>query len=154
MEAKSLAPPHAGNKTAVHQLKQFYEQFSSATIARLDEIYTQDVEFRDPVHTINGSLGLKNYLRRMATNLSHYRIRYVAEVIGENSAYFTWEMDYAHRSLNHGRILTARGMTQVLFTTKVFYHEDSYDMGALLYENVPVLGAATRHLKKRLARQD
>ena len=37
------------------------------------------------------------------------------------------------------------------FTDKVYYHEDCYDLGALLYEQVPVLGFATRTLKHRLA---
>lgn len=154
MEAITLIPSRTAVNPVVPQLKLFYEQFSVATIAGLDDIYTQDVEFRDPVHTVHGSLGLKHYLRRMATNLRAYRIRYLDEVIGENSAYFTWEMDYAHRSLKRGRVLTVRGMTQIRFTTKVFYHEDSYDMGALLYDHLPGLGTATRHLKQRLARQD
>lgn len=155
MEAKSpLAPTRAGGNLIVLKLKQFYEEFSVGTIARLDDIYTQDVEFRDPVHTICGSLGLKNYLRRMGVNLRYYRIRYLDGILSENTAYLSWEMDYAHRSLQRGRIFTVRGMTRIHFTTKVFYHEDSYDMGALLYDHVPGLGTVTRHLKQRLARQD
>ena len=76
MEAKSLlAPTRGGGNPVVLKLKQFYEEFSSGTIAGLDDIYTQDVEFRDPVHTISGSLGMKNYLRGMAGNLRYYRIR-------------------------------------------------------------------------------
>ena len=154
MEAKSLlAPTRGGGNPVVLKLKQFYEEFSSGTIAGLDDIYTQDVEFRDPVHTISGSLGMKNYLRGMAGNLRYYRIRYLDEILGENSAYLTWEMDYAHPSLQRGRVLTVRDMTRIQFTSKVFYHEDCYDMGALLYDHVPGLGAATRHLKKRLAQQ-
>jgi hypothetical protein len=145
--------PLAGINPVVSQVKQFYEQFSAATIARLDEIYTQDVEFRDPVHTIRGSLRLKGYLRRMATSLSHYRMHYVDEAIGEHSAYLTWEMEYAHARLRGGQIITLRGMTRLHFTNKVFYHEDSYDLGALLYEHIPGLGLATRQIKKHMARQ-
>ncbi len=136
------------------QVKQFYEQFSAGTIARLDDIYTQDVEFRDPVHTIHGSLRLKGYLRQMAANLTHYRMRYVAEVVEQHSAYLTWEMEYAHRHLRGGERLTVRGMTHLLFTSRIYYHEDSYDLGALLYEHIPGLGLATRALKQRMARQD
>ena len=150
----AIAAPRSSNVQLVLQLKQFYANFSAGTIARLDDIYTQDVEFRDPVHTVQGSLGLKNYLRGMATNLTHYRIRYVDELIGDHTAWLTWEMEYAHPRLEGGKGLTVRGMSQLKFTSKIFYHEDSYDMGALLYEHVPGLGTATRYLKKRLARQN
>ena len=154
MEAMSTALPRDAANLLVVQLKQFYQQFSVGTIARLDDIYTQDVEFRDPVHTMHGCLALKNYLRRMAANLTHYRIRYLDEVLGEDCAYLTWELDYAHSRLRKGRIITVRGMSQVRFTSRIFYHEDCYDMGALLYDHVPGLGTATRHLKQRLARQE
>jgi hypothetical protein len=61
-------------------------------------------------------------------------------------------MDYAHKRLRQGRIITVRGMSQVRYTTRIFYHEDCYDLGALLYEHLPGIGLATRHLKHRLAR--
>lgn len=152
METKPAVMTRDAASQLVLQLKQFYEQFSVGTIARLDEIYTQDLEFRDPVHTLHGSLAVKSYLRRLAGSLTHYRIRYLDQNIGEQAAYLTWEMDYAHRRLRQGRIITVRGMSQVRYTTRIFYHEDCYDMGALLYEHLPGLGLATRHLKQRLAR--
>jgi hypothetical protein len=149
---ESSQPNPAGN-LVLPQVKQFYEQFSEATIARLDAIYTQDVEFRDPVHTIQGSLRLKGYLRQMAESLAHYRMRYVDEMVQQNSAYLTWEMEFAHRRLRGGEIITVRGMTHLMFTNRIYYHEDSYDLGALLYDHLPVFGFATRALKQRMARQ-
>jgi hypothetical protein len=135
----------------VQQLKEFYSGFSLDTITALDAIYTQDVEFRDPVHTMHGCLAVKAYMRRMATNMTHYRIHYVDELVGSNSAYLTWEMEVGHPRLKGGKPFLVRGMTQIKFTGKVYYHEDSYDLGALVYEQVPVLGVMARGLKQRLA---
>jgi hypothetical protein len=135
----------------LQQLKDFYSGFSLDTIAVLDAIYTQDVEFRDPVHTMHGCLAVKAYMRRMATNMTHYSIRYLDELVGSNSAYLTWEMEVAHPRLKGGKPFVVRGMTQLKFTGKVYYHEDSYDLGALVYEQVPVLGVMARGLKQRLA---
>lgn len=149
MEAQPLAPP--ANRAVVQQLKQFYEQFSAGTIARLDDVYTPDIEFRDPVHGLRGSLALRNYLRGMALSLQQYSIRYLDEVVGDSSAYLTWELDYAHPRLGGGRLITVRGMSHVRFTARVFYHEDSYDLGALAYEHLPGIGFATRRIKRRLA---
>ncbi|WHI49643.1 hypothetical protein P3339_14310 [Microbulbifer sp. MLAF003] len=38
----------------------------------------------------------------------------------------------------------------VRFSDKVFYHEDFYDMGAMVYEQVPLLGSLIRKIKSRL----
>lgn len=136
----------------VQQVKALYEQFGTEVLTRLDDLYTADIEFRDPVHTLHGCLAVKHYLRRMASSLRCYRIRYLDEVTGPYSAYLTWEMDYAHPKVKGGQTITVRGMTQLKYTDKVYYHEDCYDLGALLYEQLPVLGLATRTLKQRLAR--
>lgn len=150
-EHRLQVPLRTPGMLLVQQVKAFYEQFGVEVLSRLDQCYTADVEFRDPVHTLHGCLAVRHYLQRMATSLTHYRIRYLDEVIGPHTAYLTWEMDYAHRSLQGGKLITVRGMTQLKFTDKVYYHEDSYDLGALLYEQVPVLGFAARTLKHRLA---
>lgn len=137
----------------VANLMAFYGNFSVENITRLDDLYTQDIEFVDPVHKVEGILSLKHYLKKMAENLCHYKIHYNDVLEGENSAYLTWEMEFAHKSIRGGDVITIRGMTQVKFTSRVYYHEDSYDLGALLYENLPLLGGITRSLKGRLAAQ-
>ena len=152
-ETTSLQQCRISARQLICQLKHFYEAFSKDTIALLDTLYTQDVEFRDPVHTVHGTLALKHYLRQMADKLTLYRIRYLDEQIGENSAYLSWEMDFEHPSLKGGATITVRGISHLKFTSKVYYHEDCYDLGALLYDHVPVLGNATRALKNRMARQ-
>ncbi|MES2623716.1 MAG: nuclear transport factor 2 family protein [Pseudomonadota bacterium] len=151
MDANDLPSSHVGAQILMQRLKTFYEKFTVESIGQINSVYTQDVEFRDPVHLVNGSLALKHYLRGMAGSLRHYSIRYLDEQIGDQTAYFTWELDYSHGAVKRGEMITVRGMTHVKFTAKVFYHEDSYDMGALLYDHLPVLGAATRGLRKRMA---
>jgi hypothetical protein len=155
MQTRDLVPPsaaHDASPALLLQLKSVYAQFSLDTLPLLDSLYTADVEFRDPIHTLHGLLALRHYLRNMAGNLRHYHIRYLDEVVTPNAAYLTWEMDYSHHRLKHGALITVRGMTQVKFTDKIFYHEDCYDLGALLYEHLPALGFATRQFKKRLAK--
>ena len=142
-----------GNRV-ISNLMAFYENFSADRIAGLDALYTQDVEFVDPIHKVEGILCLKNYLKRMAKNLIHYRIRYLDVLIGENSAYLTWEMEFANKRIRGGEVIRVRGMSCLKFTSRVYYHEDSYDLGALVYEHLPVLGGITRSLKNRLAEQD
>jgi len=139
------------DKKVINRLKVFYQDFSLTALAGIDELYTRDVEFIDPVHRINGSLALKGYLRKMATNLLAYEIRYLDSITSEDSAYLSWEMTYTHKRLNGGKPIVIRGMSHVRFTTKIYYHEDCYDLSALVHDHVPVLGAITSLLRKRLS---
>jgi hypothetical protein len=149
-EPTSALVPFAGAEVLLQQLKDFYAAFAADNLTHLDTIYTQDVEFRDPIHCLHGTLALRHYLRKMATNLQHYRIHYVDEQIGNHAAYLSWVMDYAHPKLNGGKPLSVRGISHLKFTDKVYYHEDCYDLGALLYDHLPLVGFATRSLKKRM----
>jgi hypothetical protein len=141
------------SKQLLSRLMSFYEDFSVQNLSNLDEVYTQDIEFIDPVHKVDGILSLKHYLKKMAVNLTHYSIRYLDVLNGENTAYVTWEMDFAHKSINGGKMITVRGMSHFKFTNRVYYHEDSYDLGALIYDHLPLLGGITRSLKGRMAAQ-
>jgi len=149
----SAMPQQVRGQLVLQQLKAFYAAFSADKLEVLDSLYTSDVEFRDPVHVLHGCLALKHYLRQMASKLRDYHMRYIDEVVAGNAACLTWEMDYSHPQLNGGRLITVRGMSQLKFTDKIYYHEDCYDLGALVYEHVPVLGFVTRQLKHRLAHQ-
>ena len=138
------------SQVLIERVMSFYENFSKESIATIDDIYTQDVEFVDPIHKLEGILALKTYFRGMLTNLQHYEMRYSEVIETRDSVHFSWEMDFAHRQLNKGQIITVKGMSLLKFTSKVYYHEDCYDLGALVYEHVPLLGNLTRLLKKRM----
>ena len=148
----STVPDIVSSKLILN-LKRHFEEFSVDSLSDLDAIYTQDIEFLDPVHKVEGILSLKHYLKKMAENLTHYKISYIDQLVGDNTAYLTWEMEYANSKLGGGEILTIRGITHLKFTKRIYYHEDCYDLGALVYEHVPVLGGITRSLKSRLADQ-
>ncbi len=138
------------SKHIAGRLMDFYSEFSVDSIPQVDELYTQDAEFIDPVHKLTGSLALKSYLKRMAINMTSYEMRYIEKIQEEGCAHLTWEMTFSHKNLKGGKPITVRGMSVIRYTTKVYYHEDCYDLGALLYEHLPLLGGITRFLKNRL----
>lgn len=140
-------PPEKG---IVAKVMDFYSDFSKESVPLIESIYTQDIEFVDPVHTLTGILALKAYFKRMATNMLYYEMHYTDVIESEGSAHLTWEMTFVHKSLNGGKPIMVRGMSFLKFTSKVYYHEDRYDLGALVYEQVPLLGKFIRLLKKRM----
>ncbi len=146
--AKMPLPDPSGE--IIPRIMDFYSNFSRDSIPQIDDLYTRDVEFIDPIHRLEGSLALKAYFKSLASNMQAYEMRYIDKLQGVDSACLSWEMSFIHPRLNSGKPVLVRGLSLLKFTNKVFYHEDCYDLGALIYEHVPVLGAATRFLKQRL----
>ncbi len=139
----------------IERFKSFYSNLIQAAAddqewAELDAIYTQDIYFCDPVHSVEGRQSLHHYMLDMCENLQECRFVYLDEVILDGTAYIKWDMYFRHPKLG-GKSIQVRGVSQIEFNEKgIYFHEDSYDMGAMLYENVPLLGGGVRWLKKRL----
>lgn len=131
--------------------KRFYLEADVNSLDRLDRLYTEDVEFRDPVHTLHGRLALRAYLRELYRGCAKISFEYLDERIDDNGAYIQWEMQFSHRSIRSGKPVTVRGVTQILFTDRIYFQEDFYDMGQMLYQHIPVLGTAVRYINRRLA---
>lgn len=137
----------------INRFKSFYSELMSPEWAQLDDIYVENVRFRDPVHTIEGRAVLYRYLVDLCANVQTCRFEYLDEVIESNKAYIKWDMIFSHPRVNGGRTITVRGVSQIAFDEQgIFYHEDFYDMGVMLYENIPVMGSCIRWLKRRLAK--
>ncbi|MDP1932826.1 MAG: nuclear transport factor 2 family protein [Gammaproteobacteria bacterium] len=139
-------------KALLQDFKSFYQEGSMASLERIDRIYTQDIEFRDPLHTILGILALKGYMKNLYANSSGIGFEYTDEQSGENWATITWLMRFSNQALAGGKEVTVRGITQIRFTDRIYYHEDFYDLGAMIYQHLPVLGRIIRYINKRIGR--
>lgn len=134
----------------VESFKAFYRELNMAKLDDISTLYADDIVFRDPVHQLKGIHALHSYMNDLCSNLRQCQFEYLDQLIGPYSAYIKWHMHFSHVRLGN-RTITVRGMTHIQFDQKVYFHEDSYDLGQMLYEQLPLLGPATRFLKKRLA---
>lgn len=139
----------AKNYALIESFKAFYQDVTRPQLDKIDAIYTDDVRFKDPVHQLVGIEQLHAYLSAMCKSVNSGRFEYLDQLIGEGSAYIKWNMYFQHPKLGSETIVV-RGMTQVQFDERIFYHEDSYDLGGMLYEHIPLLGFFVRKLKNRL----
>ena len=135
----------------IEQFKRFYEVYDPQDLQQLDSIYSEGVTFRDPIHTLSGRSEVKTYLRDMAQNLNSCRFLYLDEQVGEGVAFIKWNMHFSHPKLAGGAEVVVRGVTEVRFDERIYYHEDFYDMGAMVYEHVPLIGRLVGWLRRRLA---
>ncbi|SDK12041.1 nuclear transport factor 2 family protein [Microbulbifer yueqingensis] len=135
----------------IGELQLFYQDFLTVDAGKLGQIYDQSVVFSDPIHRVEGLDALQAYFEAVSQGLASCRFEFENAVEGAGSACLPWVMHYAHRALNGGQPMTLRGCSLLRFGEKIHYHEDFYDMGAMVYEHVPLLGAVVRRIKSRMA---
>ena len=67
-------------------------------------------------------------------------------------AYVQWRMVMRHPRLRKGSPVTVEGLSRLEFDAeeKVKLHRDYFDLGEMLYENLPLIGMVVTSIKKRL----
>lgn len=138
------------NSLLIERFKAFYLDVKHPKLDKIDDVYTEDVLFKDPVHELRGAENLHAYLSEMCVNVHSGRFEYLDQIVSDNTAYIKWNMHFKHPKLGN-KTITVRGISQVQFNERIYFHEDVYDLGQLIYEHVPLLGTVVKGLKKRLA---
>ena len=134
----------------IDHFKDYFKVLHDADLSLLRKIYAGNIVFKDPVHEIRGLVELEDYFTSMCADLSDCRFEYLDELVSDDAAYVKWMMHFKHPRLGN-RLISVRGVSHLKFGDRIEFHEDFYDMGAMLYEQLPVLGNVTRWLRLRLA---
>ena len=134
----------------LERFKDYFKVLHASDFSKLRDLYDQGIVFKDPVHEIRGLVELEDYFTSMCADLSDCRFEYLDELVSDNAAYIKWMMHFKHPKLGN-RLISVRGVSHLKIGEKIEFHEDFYDMGAMLYEQLPLLGNVTRWLKLRLA---
>lgn len=117
----------------------------------LVEVYDENLLFQDSFHKIESRGAFLDYCTALYENLTSCDFDFHDQWINDGQAMLTWTMTYSHPKLNRGKPISVQGTSHIRFTDKVYFHQDYFDGGALLYEHVPVLGSIIQQLKKRMA---
>ncbi|WP_087025002.1 nuclear transport factor 2 family protein [Thaumasiovibrio subtropicus] len=128
-----------------------YQRLDKDNIHLLKEVYDPDVVFVDPAHRIEGLAALEDYFESLYANLNYceFDVHHFQEAAGKG--YLHWTMRFSHPRLEKGEARSLEGCTMLTFAgDKVVKHQDFFDLGAMLYEAVPVVGSIIRHIKARL----
>lgn len=127
-----------------------YQTLSTSNLALLETIYHNDITFIDPLHKVEGFEHLYQYFAGLYQNL--LTCNFVIDNVifnGEQAAIY-WTMAYQHKQLNKGRVITVSGSSYIKGREdKVIYHRDYLDVGAMLYEQIPLFGKLTKWIKAK-----
>ncbi|ELM3717136.1 nuclear transport factor 2 family protein [Aeromonas hydrophila] len=129
-----------------------YQQLSRDELHRLPEVYANEVVFTDPAHRIEGLAALTDYFAVLYQRLAYSRFVITSQQLQGRQAWLGWTMTFSHPRLRGGAPVTVEGATRLEFDEagKVCLHRDYFDLGAMLYEQLPLIGPLVRTIKGRL----
>ncbi len=189
--------------TPVERFKSLANQLSYETLHLLDDLYTEDIVFIDPVGEFRGLSAVRDYYARLYEGVKTISFSFDDEVQGVETAVepslvdlqagtppdavLFWTMRMEHKRFRKGETVALPGCSHLKFRAislpseispspgpssfpkvpssadasaraetspppqiKICHHRDYYDLGALLYERIPVLGKLIRSIKARL----
>lgn len=135
----------------IDQVKHIYARVDAAAIARLPDIYAPDATFIDPIHHLKGLPAIVEYMESLCANVTRCEFTFTHELQREGEIFLEWTMTLEHPSLAGGRTIRVPGVSHLRYSDKVVYHRDYYDLGAMIYEHIPLLGRLLAWIKTRLA---
>ena len=115
-----------------------------------EEFYAENVQFVDPLGTIDGRKEMIRYYKHMYENVIsiHFEDQGVFDK-GDESV-FVWKMRLEHTAISSDEPIEVSGTSLIRFQDgKVIYHRDYFDVGAMLYEHIPVVGSMIKWIKKK-----
>jgi ketosteroid isomerase-like protein len=142
----------AGEKMRSEKLHNYYTKLNLDNMEILKDFYTDDVQFIDPVGELKGVDAVYEYTKKMYQAATSVKFVILDEVISGDTHVIRWKMDFQSKSLNGGESIIVPGISWVRFrkdTDKAEFHEDSFDVGAMVYEHVPMVGFFVRSIKNK-----
>lgn len=139
------------NEKLVSALFALYSRKGPFTLDDLRAVYANTVVFEDPLHRREGIQSLLDYLNHLYSRVQECRFERKGQWICGETVFVEWVMHLRHPSLNGGNPFTVEGLSRLHCGDRIYAHRDFFDAGKLLYENVPVIGAVNRWLKRRSA---
>ncbi|GLX83583.1 nuclear transport factor 2 family protein [Thalassotalea eurytherma] len=142
---------HHGMPNWLQNFIDVYQRLGTDNLNLIDTIYHPQVTFKDPMHLVVGLDELKHYFDNIYTNLISCQFVIDEVIYKDNKAAVYWRMTFIHKKLNSADPITVEGHTKLIGEQdKVIYHRDYIDVGAMLYEHIPVLGRVIRYIKTRV----
>jgi limonene-1,2-epoxide hydrolase len=132
----------------VEKFKNYFSEIDFSKYSVLDEIYSKDIVFKDPLHEIHGIDSLNEYFQKLNDNLREGSFHFTDEDAIDHKSYLSWEMNLKLKRPK--KSVKASGISVLIIEDKIISQRDYFDAGELFYENMPILGGIIRSIKKRM----
>lgn len=137
---------------AITRFVDFFEALAPDGVARLGEVYSRDVYFKDPFNEVHTLAQVQQIFSHMYVALDKPRFVVTGQVGEGDECFLTWNFEFYFRKQQPALLQTVRGTSHLKFNEAglVSYHRDYWDAAEELYEKLPLLGSLMRWLKRRV----
>lgn len=128
----------------------FFSEVTPGSLDQLDQLYHADARFIDPAHELQGIQEIRAFWEGLLATVISCETQILHGVQQGERCYSRWDLRLRHPRLRRGAPIQVAGMSELRVEgDKVSYHRDFFDMGEILYEHLPGLGALVRLAKRR-----
>ncbi|MEO5668033.1 MAG: nuclear transport factor 2 family protein [Bdellovibrionota bacterium] len=139
MSSKALTP------------QEFFSRLNKNTMPLVNEFYAMDAHFQDPTVDLMGADRIRAHYAHQYEGLEFIKWDFGHESIDGERHVLPWKMTLKHPGLNGGEEYAVDGISVIdMRAGKAFYHRDYFDMGAFVYERIPVMRTLVKFLKGRM----
>jgi steroid Delta-isomerase len=130
---------------------QLYETLTLASLDHLAQVYTENVQFKDPFNTTQGLAPLRKIFAHMFDALEAPRFVVSEAITQGDQAFLIWDFEFSRKGLPSP--MRIHGSTHLRFAPdgRVMWHRDYWDAAEELYNKIPLLGGLFRWLQSKLA---
>lgn len=129
----------------------FFNTLTKDTLDILKKFYHHEAVLEDPIGKHQNLDKITRYYKLMYQNIKMIRFDFEKGISHGNTICLFWEMNFKNSKLKSGELVKVKGCSKIVFdpnTQLVMYHRDYFDMGAMVYEHLPIYGYITRKIKK------
>ncbi|MEX2475596.1 nuclear transport factor 2 family protein [Marinobacter sp.] len=142
--------PDSAIPATLERFQALFNDLDAGNLHTLASVYSENVHFQDPLSSVSGLDQLTHYFAGSYANVLSCRFEFAEAIIDGENVGIAWVMHLKHKRIRKGREIQVDGMSRlVIHNGKVTSHRDYFDVGQLLYENLPVIGGAIRWLRKQ-----
>lgn len=137
--AAAAADQGTGKGGRLEAAERFFNDFGKDRLGLADEFYDARVHFQDPVVDIQGLEALKACYASLSERVRSIRFVLSEGIERNDELVLFWKVELRADGLKGGDPVILEGASHIRFggdAGKAVYHQDYFDMGAFVYENI------------------
>ena len=128
-----------------------YQSLGEGDSSKVADLYAEDIYFEDPTQGIQGKSALMSHIDSTFLNIENFSFKSHKTLAGDTDVFISWTQIFTHKRLAGGKTIRVEGSTYLKTRNgRIYYQRDYFDLGAVVYENLPIIGAVIKRLRSRL----
>lgn len=137
---------------AKSKIETFFNELTIDTMDLCDGFYAENCRFEDPLVEVDGREALREYYSSLYQHVHECRFTFGPITQEGLTCCAPWMM-HLRAQLGGGKLIEVPGISRITFdeaTQLATFHRDYFDLGAFVYENVPILRSMVRFVKRKM----